>query len=244
MGNTSAKEAAATTDTRTLTVLPGGGFPGNAPFYVRPPKEQAPAKEARYAENGSIENGVADVLYSAAESLEARPSTTPRSPNAPARDEPRETTRQTTSATVFWDYENCCVPKGMRGYDVTRKIREFVAAKHLQLKGMNAIGNPAQIPVRLRQELNESGMIMQEVVSKKDSAGTIKSDTADIAILTEIMRLIHFQRPPHCIMLIRYQIIDSVATETSAKCFPFLSKYTMMLFLFTPLWFVKQCCIV
>jgi hypothetical protein len=101
----------------------------------------ASAKEARKVARGSVNKGVADVLCKAAATLEVEPvaNTALRLAEDPSRDQ----VRAPGSATVFWDYENCCVPKGMRGYDVTRKIREFVAAKHLQLKGMNAIGNPA-----------------------------------------------------------------------------------------------------
>lgn len=107
------------------------------------------------------------------------------------------------SATVFWDFENCPVPRGMRGYQVVRKLKDYiVVGRKLQLANIIAIGNTSQLSENCKEELEsivylitDSGVAIQHISSGKPAA-------ADVGILGEIMKFIYFHRPPHSIFLI------------------------------------------
>ncbi|KAJ3325446.1 hypothetical protein HDV06_004305 [Boothiomyces sp. JEL0866] len=94
-------------------------------------------------------------------------------------------------ATVFWDFENVSVPNGYRGYTVVQQLKQL----GLKLTNIHAIGNSNQLSASTRGELEESGVSILHVSSGKSAA-------ADIAILVEIMKLIHFTGAPHTIVLI------------------------------------------
>ena len=83
----------------------------------------------------------------------------------------------------------------MKGYEVVVKIKDFIANNELQLTNIIAIGNPASLAAQTMIELQESGVSLQLCTTGKPSA-------ADITILGEIMKMIYFNRPPYCIVLI------------------------------------------
>ncbi|KAJ1547961.1 hypothetical protein HK096_008343, partial [Nowakowskiella sp. JEL0078] len=98
-------------------------------------------------------------------------------------------------AHVFWDYENCQIPRGMSGYKVVRNIKTFIRSKKAILADIFAIGNVERLSSSVRIELEGAGVILQNVSCGKPSA-------ADITILTEITKFVFENRPPHIIVLI------------------------------------------
>ncbi|KAJ3211235.1 hypothetical protein HDU82_006328 [Entophlyctis luteolus] len=99
------------------------------------------------------------------------------------------------SASVFWDHENCAIPKDTRGFVVVRRIKDLLLSRNLTLTNIIAVGDASKMNAQTKLELEESGVVLQNISSGKPSA-------ADIAILNEIMKNIYFHKPPHSIFLI------------------------------------------
>ncbi|KAJ3356542.1 hypothetical protein HDU83_000893 [Entophlyctis luteolus] len=121
----------------------------------------------------------------------------PFAPTATAT--PTATTAPTSgpnaSASVFWDHENCAIPKDTRGFVVVRRIKDLLLSRNLTLTNIIAVGDASKMNAQTKLELEESGVVLQNISSGKPSA-------ADIAILNEIMKNIYFHKPPHSIFLI------------------------------------------
>ncbi|KAI8894804.1 limkain-b1-type NYN domain-containing protein [Globomyces pollinis-pini] len=121
------------------------------------------------------------------------------------------------TSTVFWDHENCTVPKGYHGYDIVKKINDFLSNKNVQLTNIFAIGNTSGLAAKVKFELEESGVIVQNASNGKESA-------ADISLILEVMKNIYYHKPPHTIVLIS-------GDRDFLKMINFLtsSKYTVIL---------------
>jgi uncharacterized LabA/DUF88 family protein len=106
-------------------------------------------------------------------------------------------TTEENFVSIFWDYENCCVPKGVPGYQVVRVLRQYLQQQvpSLVIRDFIAIGNSQGLNSNTQLELEESGVTMSQVSSSKPNA-------SDIGILGAIMKLIYFQKPPYTIALI------------------------------------------
>ncbi|KAJ3022648.1 UNVERIFIED_CONTAM: hypothetical protein HDU68_009011 [Siphonaria sp. JEL0065] len=117
-----------------------------------------------------------------------------------------------TTVSVFWDFENCAVPTSKqkawmhqqhsltanadtRGFVIVRRIKDYLCSKNLQLTNILAIGNISRMSSVVKLDLEESGVVLQNISSGKPSA-------ADIAIMGEIMKITFFHKPPHAIILI------------------------------------------
>ncbi|KAJ3390099.1 hypothetical protein HDU84_007924 [Entophlyctis sp. JEL0112] len=103
--------------------------------------------------------------------------------------------QQQVSASVFWDHENCACPAELRGFIIVRRIKDLLNSKGLVITNIVAIGDVSRMKASLKADLEQSGVVVQSISSRKPSA-------ADIAILGEIMKNIHFHKPPHAIVLI------------------------------------------
>lgn len=97
--------------------------------------------------------------------------------------------------TVFWDMENCTLNVSVKGYEAVRRIKDLAKARHISLTNIVAISNLDRLPAGTKLELEESGVVMQNVSSGKPSA-------SDIAILGELLKLCYHYKPPHAIILI------------------------------------------
>ncbi|KAJ3124376.1 hypothetical protein HK100_011255 [Physocladia obscura] len=104
-------------------------------------------------------------------------------------------TQSDETVSVYWDIENCACPASIRGILIVRRIKDFLKSKNLVLLEIRAIGDISKINAVSQTELQESGVVLQNVSSGKPNA-------ADISILGEIMKLIYYRRPPHTIVLI------------------------------------------
>jgi superfamily I DNA/RNA helicase len=96
---------------------------------------------------------------------------------------------------VFWDFENCSIPKGLKAHAIVRQITDCILKKDVQLSGIYAIGHTNQLAQGMAEELEESGVSLFNVTSLKDSA-------ADMAIALEIFKTVHFNKSNHEIYLI------------------------------------------
>eukprot|EP01113_Clastostelium_recurvatum_P022384 TRINITY_DN2669_c0_g1_i2.p1 TRINITY_DN2669_c0_g1~~TRINITY_DN2669_c0_g1_i2.p1 ORF type:complete len:922 (+),score=223.04 TRINITY_DN2669_c0_g1_i2:122-2887(+) len=113
---------------------------------------------------------------------------------APGPPQATNTASLLTPVTVFWDIENCGVPRNVRGTTVVSAIRKL-SLRHGLLRNISAVGNLKSIKEELRIELQGSAVLMHDVPSGKPSA-------ADIAILVELLKLVCDSKPPHKIILI------------------------------------------
>jgi hypothetical protein len=84
----------------------------------------------------------------------------------------------------------------MRGYQVVRKLKDFIVFKEkLVLEKIIAIGNTNHFSNECRDELEESGVVIQNVSSGKPSAADIALVGYFNLTLREFTRFIHFNRP-------------------------------------------------
>lgn len=88
-----------------------------------------------------------------------------------------------TKASIFWDFENCHIPKRMNAREVVFKLENLASNDGLHLAGIIAIGNVKKLGIFAEQELKESGVQIQNINCKKESA-------ADIAIMVEIFKMV------------------------------------------------------
>jgi hypothetical protein len=136
------------------------------------------------------------------ERFDTVPTTTSRSP-------------ATITGTVFWDFENCAVPTGMRGYNVVKAVRKYTDSFNITLRDIYAIGNTGILRQGLYNELQSANVLLHHVSSGKESA-------ADMDIVAEIMKDIYRNPTAHMIMLISgdrdfSKILNFLDTETPHK---------------------------
>jgi uncharacterized LabA/DUF88 family protein len=86
-------------------------------------------------------------------------------------------------ASIFWDFENCHIPKRMNAREVVFKLKNLASNDGLHLAGIIAIGNVKKLGTFAEQELKESGVQIQNINCRKESA-------ADIAIMVEIFKMV------------------------------------------------------
>lgn len=101
-----------------------------------------------------------------------------------------------TFGSVFWDLENCGLSSGgPRGFEVVRRIKDLARERGVSLTNIVVVANLERISPTIKLDLEESGVVLQNVSSGKPSA-------SDIGILAEIVKVVYHFRPPHWIFLI------------------------------------------
>jgi NYN domain/RNA recognition motif. (a.k.a. RRM, RBD, or RNP domain) len=83
----------------------------------------------------------------------------------------------------------------MRGFEVIKKVKDFVTEKALQISIFTAIGNHTTLHQDSILELQDCGVNLQLSAGKS-------STTTDVSILGEIMKTIYINKPPYAIVLI------------------------------------------
>ena len=77
--------------------------------------------------------------------------------------------------SVFWDIESCPVPAGIKGAEVVSSIKKLATGEGT-LKNFLAFGDLNNLSSKLKEDLSECSVSLQDVKSKKPNA-------CDISIL-------------------------------------------------------------
>lgn len=104
--------------------------------------------------------------------------------------------------SVFWDLESCPLRRtDIRDFHIIRKIKDLGWARSFSVTSITAIANLANLSSETKLDLEDSGVALQHVSSSK--RGDI-----ELAIITEIVKVVTNFRPPHWIVLISGNRVD------------------------------------
>jgi hypothetical protein len=99
------------------------------------------------------------------------------------------------NAYVFWDIDNCGVPKGLEGSEVVHRIETFLVDEGKSCRRISAIGNGDLLPKSLKEDLEQCGVKLQALT-------TTKANFADACLLHDMHLTMKTKLPPCTIVVI------------------------------------------
>lgn len=99
------------------------------------------------------------------------------------------------NASVFWDIENCHVPKNKKVSDIKQAIYKLANEYDIIINNISAIGSSKIFRTDLEDELKDEGILFENMNEHK-------ANGADMKLLYKIMAMILKTPPPYTIILI------------------------------------------
>ena len=97
-----------------------------------------------------------------------------------------------TPMTVFWDIENCKVPKDSQVKDISKNIRKALSMNPaVDSATIQAYG---AVPASIREGLQRTGVRHVDMLNRR-------KDAADELILVDMFRFAYYNPTPTCMLL-------------------------------------------